>query len=128
MGVLRQSGLCIALGLPLLTASFADAAPPAARQPPCPRLAPDAFAVRLQAARILPSHHFGFGGVRFYRASGHVDCRLIRGEEAAAPVCRFSSPVALQVSTANGRYDFFPVSGTATVTVHGGRASCVMAG
>jgi len=128
MGALRQSALCIALGLPLLTVSFADAAPPVTTQPLCPRLAPDAFAARLQAARILPSHHFGFGGVRFYRASGHVDCRLVREGGAAAPVCRFSRPVALQVSTASGRYDFFPVSGAATVTVRGGRASCVMAG
>ena len=115
MGAPRRAALGLALGL-LAGPLTAQAAPS-----PCPRLTPEAFAARLRAIRILPSHHFRFGDAHFYRASGRVDCRTV-GE---VPTCQFSGPVALQIATAGGRYLFFPGSGAATVTIRGGQPACV---
>jgi hypothetical protein len=81
------------------------------------------------ATRVLPGRHFGFGGAFFARASGGVSCVMRReGRGAAFPVCRFSNPKVLQISTARGRFDFLPGAGPATVTVRDGRAVCVMEG
>lgn len=99
-----------------------------ARHASCPRLTAEAFTRRLTARRVLPARHFHFGGAHFSRASGRADCAMAGANDAAFPVCRFSAPVALQVTTGRGRYDFFPGLGPATVTVRGGEASCVKSG
>ena len=115
----------LALGLPLLALSAALGARAEGGQVSCPRLAPEAFAARLTASRTLPARHFGFGGAHFSRASGHANCETASAKGAGFPVCRFSNPVALQVTTGRGRYDYFPGSGPATVTVRDGEASCL---
>ena len=106
----------------------AAAAAANAGQAPCPRLTPDAFTARVTASRALPARHFRFGGAHFSRASGKVGCEMVGARGAVYPVCRFSNPVALQVTTGRGRHDFFPGSGSATVTVRGGEASCLKGG
>ena len=113
--------MIIAPGLSLFAATLAAASP-------CQRIAPEAFAARLRAERIMPSRHFRFGGAHFYRASGHVDCQLVRDGGSRFAACSFSGPVALQIATSNGRYDFWPESGPATVTVRGAQVSCVRPG
>ena len=106
------------------------AGPAAAGEParPCPGLSQGAFAKTLMATRVLPGRHFGFGGAFFARASGAVSCVMKHEGAAAFPLCRFSNPRVLQISTAKGRFDFLPGSGLATVTVRDGRAACVMGG
>lgn len=97
--------------------------------PPCPRLASDAL---LRAAR-RPPHVFDYGGVRFARQYGHASCVGFREDglfnEAIYRVCQFSAPAILAV-TAGGREEAFKpgVGHRATVTIRGGRASCVVGG
>ena len=97
--------------------------------PPCPRLASDTV---LYAAR-LPPHVFDYGGVRFARQYGHASCVGFREDGLFNPaiyrVCQFSAPAILAV-TAGGREEAFRpgVGHRATVTIRGGKASCVVGG
>ncbi len=91
---------------------------------PCRRIAPDEFAARLEALRILPGRHFRFGGAHIARASGRASCRTAQG----GPTCRFSDPVAVQVTTGRGRFDFLPGPGAASITVRNGEVGCTARG
>ena len=120
----KGTGIVIALAL------MFGGAPAAANagQASCPPLTSEVFTAQLTASRALPARHFRFGGAHFFRASGKVSCEMAGGRGATYPVCRFSNPVALQVTTGRGRYDFFPGSGSATVMVRGGEVSCLKGG
>lgn len=119
---------CAAIGLALSLPLALGAAAAHAGRPACARVAPEVFTARLTASRILPARHFRFGGAHFSRAAGPVRCEMAGAASVAFPVCRFSNPVALQVTTGHGRYDFFPGSGPVTVTVRSGEVGCLKGG
>ncbi len=97
--------------------------------PPCPRLASDAI---LRTSR-RPPHVFDYGGVRFARQYGHASCVGFREDGLFNPaiyrVCQFNAPATLAVTTGGQQLAFKPgVGHHATVTIRGGRASCVVGG
>jgi len=96
--------------------------------PPCPTLTPAAFA----AYRLPPQKAFIFNGVRFARRYGHADCSTladpVKKGGAFVPVCQFTGPVVLSVTTASGSWYFEPGAGrAATVFVPEGPPRCVLA-
>jgi len=96
--------------------------------PPCPTLTAGEFAARgLKAPK-----GFEFEGVTMRRQFGHVSCQGVRTHGGVGldtfPVCQFTGPRALHVTTARGDFYFDPgVSTPATVSTEGGAARCVLA-
>lgn len=98
---------------------------------PCPEVASP-------AANVLgkkPMKPFTYGGVRFERKTGHVDCAAF--PEPVAPwekpvsyrVCQFTGPGLVRVTTPSQSVWYQPGFGRpVTVTVRHGRASCVLGG
>ena len=75
---------------------------------------------------------FEYGGTRFARKVGHVDCAMTvdnRGRGLGlVPTCQFTGPAALIVSTGKGDFYYLPgVGQPATVTISRGRPVCVLA-
>lgn len=98
---------------------------------PCPEVA--APAPNMLGKK--PLRHFTYGGVRFSRKVGHVDCIAL--PEDAMPwertvnyrVCQFTGPGVLGVTLDQRTRWFQPGWGRpATVTVRGGRLRCVVGG
>lgn len=99
--------------------------------PPCPEVA-------VPAPQMLgkkPLKWFTYGGVRFARKNGHVDCAAL--PEDTLPwrkavnyrVCQFTGPGVVGVTLDGRTRWFFPGWGKATtVTVRHGRLSCVVGG
>ncbi|HEX7885226.1 MAG TPA: hypothetical protein VF474_04555 [Phenylobacterium sp.] len=128
----------IALAIPVLlfggsylrqrNAALARAAEARIDGPPCPSLTRTQF--EAQGLRA-PKATF-YEGVTFARQFGHMECRSLRygggwGTEVY-PVCQFTSPKALKVTTASGEWYFAPgVGQPATVGAPHGQARCVMA-
>jgi len=96
--------------------------------PPCPTLTRAQFEAQGFKA---PKATF-YEGVTFARQFGHMDCRSLRygagwGTEVY-PVCQFTSPRSLKVTTRKGEWYFAPGPGQpATVGAPRGQARCVMA-
>ncbi|TAJ70462.1 MAG: hypothetical protein EPO51_18205 [Phenylobacterium sp.] len=128
----------IAVGLPgwFLSQSYLgkrDAALFLAREatvdgPPCPSLTKAQFEARGLKVKKATLYE----GVTFARQFGHMDCRSLRygagwGTEVY-PVCQFTSPRSLKVTTPKGEWYFDPGPGQpATVGAPHGQARCVMA-
>jgi hypothetical protein len=98
---------------------------------PCQSLSARSYFTQLQASDMRATRAFDFMGVTFARAFGHVSCSEIHEEggrsDATFPVCQFTSPGALEVTSGQGVFYFFPQAGPATISVHGGRPQCVLA-
>lgn len=96
--------------------------------PPCPAVTAQAFA----AYPVKPQMQFDFSGVSFIDAHGNASCQDIHDDGGEGfgthPVCQFTAPTVLKVTTKTGDYDFIPGLGHATVTVRGGVPTCVRAG
>ena len=96
--------------------------------PPCPAMTAQAFAAR----GFKVKNPLSYDGAVMLRASGHVSCSPIaydggRGLDTY-PVCQFTSPGALKVTTAKGDFYFVPGIGRpATVSTPDGVARCVLA-
>lgn len=116
-------------GLVLRTASSsAPANLPAISAPPCPTLTQKAFAERKLPTAVA----FEFDDITFGRNSGNVDCSTVTARWSfglsSYPVCQFTSPAALSVTTPKGVFYFGPGAGRkATVFVPGGVPRCVLA-
>ena len=94
--------------------------------PPCPSLSVERYTeMGLQAPQANT-----WGGTRFARWSGGVSCALLDAHAGLGgrPVCQFTSPWNLVVTTPRGVYYFLPgVGKPATISVTDGLPSCVMA-
>lgn len=107
--------------------AFGRAAEAKVEGPPCPQQTEAEFTARkLKAPKATNYENVVFG-----RQFGHMDCRALRygagwGTETY-PVCQFTSPSTLTVTTDKGRWFFAPGPGKpATVAVPRGEARCVM--
>ncbi len=96
--------------------------------PPCPSLTKAQFEARgLRAPKASL-----YEGVTFARRTGHMECSLLRYGGGWSlngyPVCQFTGPVALKVTTERGEWWFETGIGQpATVSTAHGQARCVMA-
>lgn len=96
--------------------------------PPCPSLTKAQFEARGLTAKKATFYE----GVTFARQFGHMECRSLRygagwGTEVY-PVCQFTSPKSLKITTSKGEWYFDPGPGQpATVGTPHGEARCVMA-
>jgi hypothetical protein len=95
--------------------------------PPCPTLTRQAYL----AGAVHADHAFQLGDVGFARAYGHVSCNFIANDGGRGlgdyPVCQFTSPAVLRITTPQAEVYFFPSTGPATVSVPHGTPRCVMA-
>lgn len=106
----------------------ADAKPWELVGPPCP----EGFSGPWANPDYAPDKSLVFNGVRFTRRAGHVDCSAVAaGKDAGqdyVPLCQFSSPIVLEVTTDKGAFKFQPgVGHPATVSIVDGTPRCVMA-
>lgn len=95
--------------------------------PPCPTLTEAEY----EARAAKPKKAFIFNDIRFDRRFGHVDCNTVATGEgnAYAPVCQFSGPTLLTVTTEKGRFIFAPGGGKpVTIITENGFPRCVMDG
>ena len=98
------------------------------RGAPCPQITRAQFTARgLKAPRAT-----NYEDVIFARQFGHMECRGIRygggWSSRIYPVCQFTSPNVLKVTTGEGEWHFHPGPGQpVTVATPNGRATCVMA-
>jgi hypothetical protein len=96
--------------------------------PPCQALTAGAFA----ALQVRPHISFQYDDVAFDHGYGGVYCDDIHDDGGRGlgehPVCQFTGPAVLKVTTRKGVFYFFPSTGHATVTVENGVATCVRGG
>ena len=96
--------------------------------PPCPSLSRAEFEARgLKVTRGLV-----YEDAIFYREFGHISCTGLRHasgwSQRLYPVCQFTSPKALRVTSGDRDWYFAPGPGQpATVSVRDGQARCVLA-
>ncbi|WP_296598404.1 hypothetical protein [Phenylobacterium sp.] len=95
---------------------------------PCPSLTKAQF----QARGLKAPKATYYEGVIFGRQFGHMECRSLRygggWGTKVYPVCQFTSPKSLKVTTPKGEWYFAPGPGQpATVGAPHGEAQCVMA-
>jgi hypothetical protein len=96
--------------------------------PPCPSLTKAQF----ESHGLKAKKATFYEGVTFARQFGHMECRSLRygsgwGTEVY-PVCQFTSPKSLKITTSKGEWYFDPGPGQpATVGTPHGEARCVMA-
>ncbi|HVI34057.1 hypothetical protein [Phenylobacterium sp.] len=97
--------------------------------PACPQVAAlDPAVVGRKPAKV-----FSYQKVRFARQSGHVSCVTLDAggpfQRRTYPVCQFSGPAGVGVTTAEGTVFYQPgAAQRVTVSVRDGRPACVMAG
>jgi hypothetical protein len=96
--------------------------------PPCVEISQAEFEARGLRARKGTVYE----DVTFYRQFGHVQCTGLRygggWSQSLYPVCQFTTPKALKISTATGdRYFDIGAGQPATVAVPRGRVRCVLA-
>jgi hypothetical protein len=94
---------------------------------PCPTITAAEFAAKKYRLRMS----FDYGGAQFARAAGHVSCAAVayKGGKGLGefPVCQFTSPAVVKVTTKKGEVYFVPGIGKpATVSVPHGVGACVM--
>ncbi|HEY5411197.1 MAG TPA: hypothetical protein VIJ94_10775 [Caulobacteraceae bacterium] len=96
--------------------------------PPCPAVSPRALADTV----VKPGGAFQYDDVTFSRAYGHVYCDEIHDDGGRGlgshPVCQFTGPAVLKVTTPKGSFYFAPSTGPATVAVAGDIPTCVRGG
>jgi hypothetical protein len=83
---------------------------------PCPVLQPASAARTLAERGLRVRYRFRFEGVTFGRTFGDVACHLpaVGPWGASEPVCRFTSPAFVEVSTSRGEALFLPGVGRTT--------------
>ncbi|WP_312166295.1 hypothetical protein [Phenylobacterium sp.] len=112
----------------LLAASTAQARLETLNGPACPELTQAEY----EASGAKAKQGFASNDIHYLRRYGHVDCSVVgdgKGGNGFAPICQFSGPQVLVVTTARGTYYFRPGTGKpATVTTHDGVPACVVAG
>lgn len=96
--------------------------------PPCPALTRAQF----EAQGLKAPKATLYADVVFARQFGHMDCRLLRYGAAwateAYPVCQFTSPSALKITTPKGEWYFATgVGQPVTISAPHGQARCVLA-
>lgn len=97
--------------------------------PPCQALTAAAYGKQWFKA----TKAFEWDGATFARGAGDASCQEVRNGGGAGlgdhPVCQFTSPQVIAVTTGKGLFYFTPGIGKpATVTVEDGMPSCVAAG
>lgn len=95
--------------------------------PACPTLTAEEYAARGAQAKKA----FVFDQIRFDRRYGHVDCNSVATGQGLGyvPVCQFSGPALLVVTTAKGAFHFAPGAGKpTTVIVEDGAPRCIVDG
>ncbi|UTP39646.1 hypothetical protein M9M90_00250 [Phenylobacterium sp. LH3H17] len=93
---------------------------------PCPVLTKAEF----DALAVKPSKTFIFNEVTFVRRFGHVTCNVIShgGGTGFAPLCEFTAPAVLKVTTRQGEFYFKTgVGKPVSVSTPGGIPKCVVA-
>lgn len=94
--------------------------------PVCPTMTAEAFTAR----NVKVPKVFEFNNDTYARRFGHLDCNLVavKGVKDPVPVCQFTSPSIVIVTTKKGTFYFDPGTGSpATVRVVDGTPSCVKA-
>ncbi len=95
--------------------------------PACPTLTRQAYG----AGAVKATQAFAMEETTFARAYGHVDCDYLANDSGRSmedyPVCAFTSPAVLKITTPKGEFYFFPSTGPATVWVPHGVPHCVTA-
>jgi hypothetical protein len=94
---------------------------------PCPRVSERTY----RAFRAAAPEVFRFDGARIARAYGYAICGEITtdlrwGLGPPAPVCRFNTPGAVEITTARGRFHFLTGIAPATITIEHGAPVCVL--
>ncbi len=107
--------------------AIVDAAAWTITGPPCPSLSRQAFL----ATGLKPTHVFEYDDVTFTRGVGHTSCAVIHSDGgrglASFPVCQFTGPAAVVVTTKRGVFYFAPGYGhPLTISVPDGRPACVL--
>lgn len=109
-----------------VAASAASVDTSALRGEPCPTLTKADYDARGAKAKQT----FITNDIRYERRFGHADCNVVAagGDETAfVPVCQFSGPALLVVTTDKGAFYFAPGTGrAATVVTRDGVPSCVL--
>lgn len=82
--------------------------------------------------KYAPAKTFIFNGIKFARRTGHADCSAVAAPKGQGldyvPLCQFTGPLILEITTDKGVYKFAPPAGNpATVSVVHGVAKCVVA-
>jgi hypothetical protein len=96
--------------------------------PPCPSLTKAQF----EARGLRAQKGVFYDGVTFYRRFGHMSCSPLRYGGgwglSVYPVCQFTSPQALRVTTKKGEWFYaLPPGQPATIATPHGQARCVQA-
>lgn len=94
--------------------------------PPCPTLTAEEFAPRAAKTDKVAQ----FNDDTYARRSGHMDCNLVAlpGVKDPVPVCQFTSPQVIAITTAKGSWYFAPgVGQPATIQVPDEVPACVVA-
>ena len=90
---------------------------------PCPTLSKADYEARGAKAKQV----FITNDIRYERRFGHADCNVVADGDGFAPVCQFSGPAMLVVTTPKGAFYFAPGTGrAATVVTRDGTPSCVL--
>lgn len=125
--IVASLGLCAFIYLSQKSASAVEAAFWSLQGQPCPTLDQAAYDRAWGTPQVTP-----YGGASFEYRVGHMMCTRRPGEgrddgEARHPVCQFTGPVFLGVTTARGRYFFAPPNmSAARVGIIDGEARCVL--
>ena len=92
--------------------------------PACPTLTRQAYDAGFDKA----THAFAMEDVTFARGYGHVECGYVANDNGRSlgdfPVCAFTSPGVLKITTPKGEFYFYPKTGPATVWVPHGVPQC----
>jgi hypothetical protein len=95
--------------------------------PPCQTLTGEEYVARGSKANKT----FVFDEIRFDRRYGHVDCNSVSTGQGLGyvPVCQFSGPSLLVVTTPKGSFYFAPGAGKpTTVITEDGTPRCIVDG
>lgn len=118
-------GLCAFIYLAQKNASAVEAAFWSLEGPPCPTMTQAAYDRAWGTPQVTR-----YDGASFEYRVGHMMCtrRPSEGRDGALyPVCQFTGPVFLGVTTARGRYAFQPpYTHAARVGIIDGEARCVL--
>ena len=106
-----------------IAASAASVDPAVLAGDPCPTLTKADYEARGAKAKQV----FITNDIRYERRFGHADCNVVADGGGFAPVCQFSGPALLVVTTPKGAFYFAPGTGrAATVVTRDGTPSCVL--
>jgi hypothetical protein len=125
--IVASLGICAFIYLAQKTASAVEAEFWSLQGQPCPVMAQAAYEGAWGKPQVTP-----YGGASFEYRVGHMMCTQRRderqdGEASLHPVCQFTGPVFLGVTTARGRYFFEPpYTHAARVGIVNGEARCVL--